>query len=333
MSGSSTEYHRKIWTFDNTSYVCNSTLSPKVRGSMKKENYILLKIAQSDLKAAKILYGENLYPQAVFFLHQSIEKAVKQIASLGEIIDDVKEISHAPLGFFEKAASEEAKVYENLSKISEAKPELEEPINNIMDEIPENYEKTISKAKKQFKKAKDAGEERIFVTEDELNSLFEYIDEIRNELEEGLRKVERRRRESDIDDISGYIQWINDILDSFSEDNPEKVQEMKNKLEGFFSSDIFRQLSLKTIEFMKYFVKAMETLRVLALIMPYEQAIYPRYPNSGGDHNPLEVYTEDLPIIKRFNELSSYLETTLEDLDELRKQGSELEELFSKVEI
>lgn len=43
---------------------------------------VLFKISINDLKAAKILYKNKLYPQAVFFLQQSIEKMFKSFGTL-----------------------------------------------------------------------------------------------------------------------------------------------------------------------------------------------------------------------------------------------------------
>ncbi len=48
-------------------------------------------IAKKDLRASKVLYAERLYPQAVFGLEQSVEKAVKAVGLLICLVDPTKE--------------------------------------------------------------------------------------------------------------------------------------------------------------------------------------------------------------------------------------------------
>ncbi len=58
----------------------------------------LLEIAKKDLEAAKCLYEKELYPQAIFYLQQSVEKAAKSFAIMTNMIkeDEVKAVWHYP---------------------------------------------------------------------------------------------------------------------------------------------------------------------------------------------------------------------------------------------
>ena len=47
---------------------------------------VFLEIAKTDLKAAACLYEQALYPQAVFFLQQSVEKALIAFALIMKYI-------------------------------------------------------------------------------------------------------------------------------------------------------------------------------------------------------------------------------------------------------
>jgi HEPN domain-containing protein len=40
----------------------------------------LLMIAKKDLQASRVLFDNRLYPQAIFFFQQSVEKANKSLA-------------------------------------------------------------------------------------------------------------------------------------------------------------------------------------------------------------------------------------------------------------
>lgn len=48
----------------------------------------LFEIARTDLEAAKCLFEQELYPQAVFYLQQSVEKATKSFGLLKDIIKE-----------------------------------------------------------------------------------------------------------------------------------------------------------------------------------------------------------------------------------------------------
>lgn len=52
---------------------------------------ILLEISKKDLEAAKCLYENKFYSQAIFYLQQSVEKAAKSFGLLTGMIDESKE--------------------------------------------------------------------------------------------------------------------------------------------------------------------------------------------------------------------------------------------------
>lgn len=56
----------------------------------------LLEIAESDLEASNTLYEKGFYPQSVYMLEQSVEKANKALGLFTGIIDSsqLKDVSH-----------------------------------------------------------------------------------------------------------------------------------------------------------------------------------------------------------------------------------------------
>jgi len=52
--------------------------------------YSFAKIARKDLHASKALYEKGLYPQAIFYLQQSVEKAVKAVGLLLSLVHPTK---------------------------------------------------------------------------------------------------------------------------------------------------------------------------------------------------------------------------------------------------
>ena len=67
---------------------------------------VLLEIAKKDLEATKILFNNMLYAQAIFYLQQCIEKAIKSLGIKRKIITESdlwKEIGHKALKVFSKS--------------------------------------------------------------------------------------------------------------------------------------------------------------------------------------------------------------------------------------
>ncbi|MEM2528848.1 MAG: HEPN domain-containing protein [Thermoproteota archaeon] len=50
-----------------------------MKGGYEKLSQIYFEIAKKDLRAAKLLYDQGFYPQAIFYLEQAVEKAVKAV--------------------------------------------------------------------------------------------------------------------------------------------------------------------------------------------------------------------------------------------------------------
>lgn len=69
---------------------------------MKEENENYLRMALKDLESSKILYRYKKYPQAIFFLQQSIEKTTKGITG-------VFKHNHKTLDIYKKLVNKEVK--------------------------------------------------------------------------------------------------------------------------------------------------------------------------------------------------------------------------------
>ena len=74
-------------------------------------NEDLIKIAETDIRASKILYDNKLYTQALFYFQQSVEKVSKyiglQMACISESL--LKNISHDPTKLFAKMFSQNSR--------------------------------------------------------------------------------------------------------------------------------------------------------------------------------------------------------------------------------
>lgn len=80
---------------------------------------ILLEISKRDLEAANCLYQNKFYPQAVFYLQQSVEKAAKSFGLLAKMIDESElkgSIGHNPLKIHKKIMDQQRQKIEEIKK-------------------------------------------------------------------------------------------------------------------------------------------------------------------------------------------------------------------------
>jgi len=94
-----------------------------------KLSKVILIIAKDDLISSHTLFRKGLYPQSLFFLQQSIEKANKALALDCGIIkpDDLhKEIGHNTYKIYNKYLKKEMETINILSEAINKKPKLKE---------------------------------------------------------------------------------------------------------------------------------------------------------------------------------------------------------------
>ena len=110
-----------------------------------------LAIAHQDLKAACCLYRDGFYPQAVFYLEQSVEKGLKSYSISSGIIDEDEawhKISHKTLKIYEKSMKNFRQrvviLQENLKKLPKLEaffkqhvnfPEIVKQLDDTLDQI------------------------------------------------------------------------------------------------------------------------------------------------------------------------------------------------------
>ena len=88
---------------------------------------ILFETAKKDLQASKYLYNNALYPQAIFHIQQSVEKATKCFGMIFGIISEkeLKKIGHNPIKIYEKEYEKMADKNKELTKLIEYYPNIE----------------------------------------------------------------------------------------------------------------------------------------------------------------------------------------------------------------
>lgn len=95
-------------------------------GKFVKIGIALLEMAKKDLDASKVLFGGKLYPQAVFHLQQSVEKAVKSFGIYERAIteDRLERFRHDPVKVYMKMVERWGSIAIMAKEMSEIFPEF-----------------------------------------------------------------------------------------------------------------------------------------------------------------------------------------------------------------
>lgn len=284
----------------------------------------LFEIARKDLEAATCLYEKELYPQAVFYFQQSVEKANKSWALVLDIIkeEEVISVRHDPFKIYIKSLLEQKKRLEMNSETIKKVPELkktkfmrdldfEEYYKVVADSLT-NVEKYYKVEGDSIKKIKFSGkwpEENLFISGGAIRSLIDQI----NELE--LVEIYLKNTEISEKDFVEATETFIEILDAFYPLDPKKTNELKAGVENYLTLDLKKEIINKIQSFpIKNTIYVSFSLYYLSLIM-LPHAIVTRYPDNN--HNPLKVYNKKLPLIQLFDDLLEIMEKTLSNMGNL----------------
>ncbi|WP_321505852.1 HEPN domain-containing protein [uncultured Methanoregula sp.] len=279
----------------------------------------LLAMASLDLKAARALHKEGIYPQAVFYLEQSVEKGLKSYSIALGIIDEKEawqEISHKSLKIYEKNTKNfrqrVVNIQENLKKVPNLEaffmqqvnfPEVVKQLNGTLDQI-----KMLSKQ----------DETSLHLTKKELNSYIKTLQELhRDVIHENARIQKKPITPSEFRKSKKYLT---DMLEAVFVNQPERLQMEKEELNRKFTFDIYEKLMKDVLTQSIPPIETFQSFFQLSIILqPHAVARYPK-----SDFNPLELYTPDLPLIKSFTKLADITERVLNQVDAIYQKSGRI---------
>lgn len=277
----------------------------------------LLFIALEDLDSSIILYHREHYPQSVFYLQQAVEKAVKSLGLLFEIVseDDLEgKIGHNPLRVYKRP----------FTKISNDLPAL----NRELDTHPE-YREMFKSSGIDFDELASSIKNQLHHFDEYLSTVVDYnpskealsghlsaIEYFNREIE----KAEEKIREEGISDenFEGVKEELRTQLESLfnSIHIPSQQKDaMRTELNSFFTA------FLPNKEFFEYLMYVLlKTVRIgqnlfYLSIITSPHAAKSRYPEEN--FNPLQFYASGSPLIDKLPELQDIMRDTLEEMDVL----------------
>lgn len=265
---------------------------------------ILFEIARTDLEAARCLFEKEHYPQAVFYLQQSVEKATKSWGIVSDIIKegDVKKVGHDPLNVYMEPIKEQKELLERVIGTIEKDEKLENltvvkkfDVKKVL-QVTADTSTMIESSNKGSKEIPHSQEGLIRLTMKDLEML---------ESQEHLKLLR-----VPIEDFYEIADDYAELLEMCQELNL-KNEFLKELLEKLVTLRLMRDMDRIVRPPIKDATYVEFSLFYLSLIM-LPHAIITRYPFTN--HDPLEFYNKNLPLIQLFDELAEIMEKTLSKL-------------------
>jgi HEPN domain-containing protein len=275
----------------------------------------LLAVAHQDLKAARHLYKGGYYPQAVFYLQQSVEKGLKSYSVTWGMINEnesQREISHKTLKIYEKSTRDLKK-----RAIAEKEEMKKNPVMAAL-EPHINFPLMVGKLDEVLEELKDQkkqDEKLLRLTEEELNNAIKTLQDIHRDTNH--EKVKLQTKTVTTSEFRKAKKNLLELLEALLVGQPERLRKMKEELNRNFTMECYeeqmRVIQSQIIGPMEIFSSFFELSKIL---QPHAVA---RYPKSG--FNPLELYTLDFPLVKSFPKLADITERVLNQVDDLYQKS------------
>ncbi|WXG47568.1 MAG: HEPN domain-containing protein [Candidatus Atabeyarchaeum deiterrae] len=305
---------------------------------------MFLNIATNDLRAAKLLLAGKLYAQSIFYMEQSVEKAVKSLGiRRGDITPkEARRYGHRPLRYYLKFF-ENIKTQINETQIETEDMEKKHPI--LADLFVElgisRIGARLNKGKKMYEdllklasrfeeeeKQDPVKEERAFNIAISGRPLDRYITwwrEQEKQLYRSWRTIGQIESKSYRDELERDIPRFQEILRKLTprliaelpSEDKLTTQGLEKAIEGLQKPKTLSQIDRFAFEYAgnKLYDETQEfffigSLFYLALLF-FPHATRARYPDEGVE-NPLSFYSARNPLVRRLAQFIEIAEHTLD---------------------
>lgn len=282
-------------------------------------SYSLFNTAKEDLEASKILYEKKFYPQAMFFLQQSVEKAAKSLFIEIEVVEQ-KElktfIGHNPLKIINLFKRKEKETQQEQQKLIEKIPELKDSFlykeeDSKISELELKSPAELENLSREMNASIGKIRENVNTLKKMIKQTVIFIQYIKNTEIEKI--VENRNLEE-------FIRINKLTIEKYPID--EKYPKLKNRKDTVIATrHIIHNSSILFYLFISLFILSLIT---------FIGATDSRYPNIEKDTTPEDTFNADKPIIKEFKELIIIQEYNLEFIKGIQNNLKVMKELFKK---
>lgn len=276
----------------------------------------LLSIAKMDLQASRVLYEKELYPQAIFYFQQSVEKACKAFALLTNQVTEKelpREVGHETIKIFEMAAKHQVvrfkQLEENLNKLPELKT-----LTILKDFDARKNLKEFERSLSEIEEIKEDRDDLIYISSRDIRLILKEIKLTNKDLEKGKRslsnfKISERTWNKQKVEILEFckvllkhdIKQFEEIKSSF--DNPE--------------TKLLVEISIKDLLEPVCIALLISVSLYYLSIITLPHSIITRYPLRGL--TPVGIYTKKLPLVKMLPTLFEIQNDALKEMETLNK--------------
>lgn len=270
-----------------------------------------LVVAQQDLKASRCLYNNGYYPQAIFYLEQSVEKGLKSFAILAGIITEQearRPISHQVMKIYSKTTTAFKDQIATINSQIHSDPKLERMFEGIIDSSQManqigrtlDFIQTISK-------------ENVSTISNDDKRLRNYLVRLKK-LHQEYANIQSLTQKS-LTDEAEFRAFRKDFLSMikrYYEGQPDEYKKKKKEIDEKLTYDLYT----KSMEvYLSYTLPPMfiytSFFYLSRLLAPHALTRYPE-----GEFNPINYYHSDLPLIHSFDELNQKIDVTLKSLED-----------------
>ena len=280
----------------------------------------LLNIAKSDLKASRVLYENQLYPQAIFYFQQSVEKANKSLALVTKQVNEKelhRNIGHKAIKIHEKAIKRQKEKYEQFNEHLKLIPELRE-IGFL-----ENFDNKREIRQFDFflsyiDEIKHDKNKLIYLSSWDIRRLLKEMEQSKNYLEKERRSLSKfEMNDRTLKKMNRNFFELYNIALNY---NPVYAEELKNDFEKLDSKNI--EKFVKNYFDLNYRGMSLSISMYYLAIITLPHVSITRYPEN--DLTPLKIYTLKLPIVKKLPELIAVHNNALSEFKILNKKSKEI---------
>lgn len=268
---------------------------------MMNVHLILLEIAKQDLKASKCLLSKKFYAQSIFYLEQSVEKALKSLGIWSNTLTEEeikKEIKHKAGKFFSRFLEAGVnKVQTELKNFGEKFPKLKETfLWKKLQKQARSMEEEIKNIKNTCSSIEEKGKRMSFSKE---------------KLQEIISEINKYKPFSWTLGLEG-IKTAKELYQALKKDMEKATKLRRSDIERLRKST---ELILKIL----FCTKALFYLS--AILSPHVSTS--RYLEKA--HNPLQVYTAEMPLVQNLKSIMKIVEKTLGYLSDVYRSMPSIE--------
>lgn len=310
---------------------------------------VFLKLAIEDLRAAEYLLDGKFFPQSVFYLEQSVEKAVKSLGLRLKVITEEEagtEIGHEAWRIHFKIFNALAEQVQPFRGLLEQYPQLHE---NRWIKLVERYSSEfmgkideLDKLKAQMSPKKRDKEFRALMyklrmlsqSNEQLGKVLEELDRLSDTIRELSKTIEQLaediKKVKETDQYKLLLQQLSSSAPSQYQSYIEELRKLKLSDKDELSTvEDFKNLLMVQYERLSKFVFCLFSLFYLSIVF-VPHVTTSRYPDGhSNESDPLKAYDANTPLIRMMGRFIDQTKKVLETLDELYRMEEQTRPLTS----